>query len=167
MTKTLKVFIMVALVAMVGGAFAVAAHAQAVKGPSGPNVYTVINNDVYLHFNGQFNTGTVFANNHVVNTLNTGSYGDGGAYFTNTQADVVVGRGSKCIFLADAGGTSGSGPGDIASFNYPTLISNYTSNFGGNGYGHGISIANVGSVLLVGGLRTTFSKPTGSAPAAS
>jgi len=46
MIKTLKVFMMLALVAMMGSAFAVAAHAQDIKTP-GPTIYTVINNDVY------------------------------------------------------------------------------------------------------------------------
>jgi hypothetical protein len=144
MSKTMKVFMMLALVAMVSGGFAVAAHAQA-------TVYTVLNNDVYSGFNGSFNTGSVFINNNLSATvLNTGSYGLGGGYFGIPRVDIAVSSGGKCVFLADAGGTSGGGPGDIASFNYPSFVGLTTSSNGGNGYLYGIGLSSEGNVLLAG-----------------
>jgi len=72
----------------------------------------------------------------------------GGGYFGIPRADIDVSPNANCVFLADAGGVGGGGPGDIAAFNYATLVGNYDGP--GNGYADGIGIAHAGSTLLAG-----------------
>jgi len=142
MSNALKVFLTLALTAMVMGGFARVAKAQ--------DVFTVQNDDVYLGYNGQFNSGSTYINAVYHGKLSTGSYGLGGSYFGVSTVNIDLTSGGKCVFIADAAGVSGSGPGDIASFDFPNFIANYTSNFGGNGDFYGITLADSGSVLVAG-----------------
>lgn len=149
MSRTFKALVMFALVAMVIGGFAHIAKAQDLKAPAGATVYTVVNDDVPLGYNGQFNSGSVFINAVYKTKINTNSYGIGGGYFAIPRANISVGPHGDCIFIADAGGVSGSGPGDIFAYNYVTQQgTNYISNFGGNGDEYGIGLASVGNVLV-------------------
>jgi len=141
MSKTVKIFLMFAVVAMAGGGFAHVAKAQA-------KLYTILNDNICDGcIAGQLNSGTVFINGEPVSRIMTGSYGNGGGYLAMPRVDIDVTSGSKCVYLADAGGVSGTGPGDIAVISYPTLVGLQTSNFGGNGYAFGIGLAQRGSVL--------------------
>ena len=142
MSRIIKIFLMFAVVALAGAGSARVAKAQV-------TVYTVLNDNVCVGcIASQFNSGSVFVNGAYTTKISTGSYGIGGGYLGSPHADIEVNSGGKCIFLADAGGVSGSGPGDIAVINYPTLVGLQTSNYGGNGYGYGIGLAQQGSVLV-------------------
>ena len=142
MSKVLKVFPAFFLAAMVVGAFTQTAKAQ--------TVLTVQNDDVYWNSKGQFNSGSYYVNGVYYGKLVTGSYGIGGSYFTNPRVDLDLNTGDNCVFISDAGGIDGLGPGDIASFDFPDFIFNYTSNFGGTGGLNGIIVAHYQAVLVAG-----------------
>lgn len=147
MTKTLKVFLLLAVVVVSG--FAQLAKAQDAKS-SGPAVYSVLNDDVPLGYDGHFNSGSVFVNGVYKTKINTGSYGIGGGYLGihNTDIDVVDSK-NECIFLSDAGGVSGSGPGDIFAYNAVTRSgTRVVSAFGYNGTLYGIGLAHSGNILV-------------------
>jgi hypothetical protein len=146
MTKTLKTFLILAVVVITS--LAHIAKAQAAKS-SAPAVYSVLNDDVPLGYDGHFNSGSVFVNGVYTAKINTGSYGIGGGYLGihNTDIDVVDGQ-NECIFLSDAGGVSGSGPGDIFAYNAATRSgTRVVSAFGYNGTLYGIGLAHSGNVL--------------------
>ena len=144
-----KVLFVFAIVAIVMCGFAHVAKAQAVKTP-GAVEYTAMNDDVYSGYNGNFNSISIFKIEIYIGLESTKSHGLGGGYFGIPRVDIDVSSGGKCVFAADAGGVSGSGPADIASFNYPNLVGNFTSNYGGDGYLYGIGLAHAGNVLLAG-----------------
>lgn len=142
MSRTIRILLMFAMVALAGAGSARVAKAQV-------TVYTVLNDNVCDGcIASQFNSGSVFINGTYTTKISTGSYGIGGGYLGSPHADIEVNSGGKCIFLADAGGVSGSGPGDIAVINYPTLVGLQASNYGGNGYEYGIGLAHQGAVLV-------------------
>src|ERR1700685_2609199 len=98
MTKTLKILLILAVVVITG--LAHIAKAQDAKS-SGPAVYSVLNDDVPLGYDGHFNSGSVFVNGVYTSKINTDSYGIGGGYLGihNTDIDVVDGQ-NECIFLS-------------------------------------------------------------------
>jgi len=141
MSNALKVFLTLALMAVVMGGFARVAKAQ--------TVFTVQNDDIPAGY-GPFNSGSVYIDAVYLDKLDTGSYGLAGGYFATPRANLDLNTGGNCVFIADAAGVSGDGPGDIASFDFPNFIANYTSNFGGNGDLYGIALGDSGSVLVAG-----------------
>src|SRR5580698_866636 len=151
MTKTVKLFLIFAgVVLIMGGGLAPVAKAQNVKS-SGPVVYSVLNDDVPLGYpTGAFNSGSVFANGVYQGKISTGSYGIGGGYLGIPSADIdVVNNQNECVFLSDAGGISGNGPGDIFAYNAATHSgSRVVSAFGYNRDLYGIGLAHSGNVLV-------------------
>jgi hypothetical protein len=147
MTKTRKAFLIFAAALMTTGAFTQAQDAK----PSGPVVYTVLNDDVPLGYpTGHFNSGSIFVNGTYKERISTGSYGIGGGYLGIHSVDIdVVNNQNECLFLSDAGGVSGNGPGDIFAYNVATRSeSRVVSAFGYNGNLYGIGLAHSGNVLV-------------------
>jgi hypothetical protein len=147
MTNTLKAFSIFAVVVVVG--FGQVAKAEDVK-PSAGVVYSIQNDDVPLGYNGHFSSGSVFVNGVYKTKINTGSYGIGGGYLGIHSVDVdVVDSQNECIFLADAGGVSGNGPGDIFAYNAATGSgTRVVSALGYNGTLYGIGLVHQGNVLV-------------------
>ena len=141
MTKIIK-FLILAVVALALIGFANVAFGQV--------VYSVSNDDVPRGYNGHFNTGSVFVNGVYTTKIHTGSYGIGGGYLGIPSVDIaVVNNQNECVFLSDAGGVSGSGPGDIFAYNAATHLGmRVVSAFGYNGDGYGIGLAHSGNVLV-------------------
>lgn len=147
MTKTLNTFLMVAVATLCS--FTPAANAQ--HSPSyGRGVYTVLNDDTPAGENGHRNSGSVFVNGLYKTKFNTGSYGMGGGYLGLHNVDIdVVDNQNVCVFLADAGGVSGSGPGDIFAYNAATLSgTRVVSALGYNANLYGLGLVHSGNVLL-------------------
>jgi hypothetical protein len=135
--------LMLATVAMIMASIASTTKAQ--------TVYTVLNDDVPLGYNGQFNSGSLFVDGTYQSKISTGSYGIGGGYLGIHSADIdILDSANECLFLADAGGVSGSGPGDIFAYNVAARTgANVVSNFGYNGNLYGIGFVHSGNVLAV------------------
>lgn len=159
MTKPPKVFLILAVVAI--ATFAVVANAQNAKA-SPPVVYTVLNDDLPRGETGHFNSGSVFVNGVYKAKINTGSYGMGGGYLGLRNVDIdVMNSNNVCVFLADAGGVTGSGPGDIFAYNAATSSgTRVVSALGFNATLYGIALAHSGNVLLAAwggsGMLETF-----------
>jgi hypothetical protein len=148
MAKTLDVFLILILVTL--GSFGSAANAQDAKA-SGPTVYSVLNDDVPLGYpTGDFSSGSVFVNGVYTAKISTGSYGIGGGYLGIPSVDIdVVNSSNQCVFITDAGGVSGNGPGDIFAYNAAThLGTRVVSALGYNGTLYGIGLAHSGNVLV-------------------
>jgi hypothetical protein len=145
MTKTVEVFLMV-LVALVG--FPHLAKAQGAKALA-PVVYSVSNDDV-PNYEGHLSSGSVFVNGVYKGKINTGSYGIGSGYLGVHSVDIdVVNRQNECIFISDAGGVGGNGPGDIFSYNAATRSGKrVVSALGYDGSIYGIGLAHQGNVLI-------------------
>lgn len=118
--------------------------------PSGRNLYTIVNDDEPIGETGNFNSGSVFVNGQYQTKISTGSYGVGGAYLGIHSVDIdVVSSRQQCIFIADPGGVSGSGPGDIYAYNAATRTgTRVVSAFGYNGTLYGIGIVHRGNLLV-------------------
>jgi hypothetical protein len=149
MRATHKIFLMFAAVALAIGGFAHVTKAQDAKS-SGPVVYSVSNDDVPLGYNGDFSSGSVFVNGAYKTKISTNSYGIGGGYLGIHSVDIdVVNSKNECIFISDAGGVSGNGPGDIFAYNAATRSgTNVVSALGYNGTLYGIGLAHSGNVLV-------------------
>jgi hypothetical protein len=117
---------------------------------SAPVVYTVVNDDEPIGETGHFNSGSVFVNGVYQTKFSTGSFGIGGGYLGLHSVDIDIVNGqNECVFLSDAGGVSGSGPGDIYAYNAATRTgTRVLSSFGYNGALYGIGLQHVGNVLL-------------------
>jgi sugar lactone lactonase YvrE len=131
------------------GIVAVTAHAQS-------TLYVATNDDVAKGGAG-FNSTTLYSGTPASlkaipgSPFSTGSYGGGGGYFGTPRANINVTPNGDCIFVADAGGTSGLGPGDIAAFSFSkntlNLVGRTSSAVGGNGDLDGIGIVVRGNIL--------------------
>jgi hypothetical protein len=147
MAKTPKLLVMFAVVVVSGLASAVAQTAKS------PTVYTVVNDENTPDSNGHFNSGSVYVNGVYTARIVTGSYGiDGGGYLGNHSVDIdVLNNQTPCVFIADAGGASGNGPGDVYSYDAATRTGTRTeSALGYNGDLYGMSLEHHGDVLIVG-----------------
>ncbi len=147
MSKTPKLFVMFAVMVVSGLASAVAQEAKS------PTVYTVVNDENTPDSNGHFNSGSVYVNGAYSARIVTGSYGiDGGGYLGNHSVDIaVINPQMQCVFIADAGGVSGNGPGDVYAYNVATKSGTRTmSGLGYNGNLYGISLEHWGNTLIVG-----------------
>jgi hypothetical protein len=143
MSKTLKIFLMLSLVAMVMGGFAHVTRAQI--------VFTAQDDDIYNGYNGNYNSASFYVDGVYRGKLDTGSYSQGGGGGLGSPRIVINNAGGgNCVFISDSGGISGGGPGDIGVFDVPDFIANYTSNYGGNGYNDGIALASAKTVLVAG-----------------
>jgi hypothetical protein len=141
------------------------ASAQNTKA-SGPTVYSVSNDDV-PNYENHHSSGSVFVNGVYTAKINTHSYGIGGGYLGSHDIDIdIVNTQNECVFISDAGGVSGNGPGDIFAFNVATRTgTNVVSAFGFNANLYGVSVVHVGNVLIAGwagsGALETFTIGTG------
>jgi len=145
MTKTVEVFLMV-VVTLVG--LPHLAKAQGAK-PLAPVVYSVSNDDV-PNYEGHLSSGSVFVNGVYKGKIKTGSYGIGSGYLGVHSVDIdLVNRQNECIFISDAGGVSGNGPGDIFAYNAATRSgTRVVSALGYDGSIYGIGLAHQGNVLV-------------------
>ncbi len=108
--------------------------------------HTFTNDDVpYLGAGSPFSSMTVFQSGAQCcgSPISTGSYGAGDTILF-IPPRVALAEKTTCAYVADAGGTGGHGPGDIAVFRYTSgtyhLVQNRTSGVGGNGYPYGIGL---------------------------
>jgi hypothetical protein len=165
MTRMLKLFLFAVMALAIFGStrLAEAQHAKS----SGQTVYSVSNDDVPLGYNGHANSGSVFVNGVYTTKIRTGSYGIGGGYLGIHSVDIdIVDSSNECLFLSDAGGVSGAGPGDIFAYDAATHSGSRTlSAFGYNGNLYGIGLQHSGNVLVAAwggsGELETFTIGTG------
>jgi hypothetical protein len=145
MTKGIHAFLILAFA--IGCGLAQSARAQRTTGV----VYSVSNDDRPLS-EGRLNSASIFENGVYRGKALTGSYGIGGGYLGIHSIDIdFINHRDACIFVADAGGVSGNGPGDIFAYNASTQIGTIVeSAFGYNGTLYGISLVHQGNVLIAG-----------------
>lgn len=147
MAKTPRLFVIFAVVVVSSWMSAVAKKAKS------PTVYTVVNDENTPDSNGHFNSGSVYVDGVYTARIVTGSYGiDGGGYLGNHSVDIdVLNNQTQCVFIADAGGVSGNGPGDVYAYNLATHSGTRTeSALGYNGNLYGMSLEHKANVLIVG-----------------
>jgi hypothetical protein len=107
--------------------------------------YVVTNNDP----SGAANSATIFQVKNkaltIVDTLLTGTDGNGGGDFDLPRVVISKTSSSQCLFIADAGSS------DVASFVLPSLkkVGNYTDPQGNSsGFGYSMGLATQGSLVF-------------------